>query len=76
MPDPEKRPPSRTVQVSTIVCVVIAIAVAQVVGPKWFPQPRGRFSIGQIVVSAVAGGLGGLLGVMVGMGINALRKGK
>jgi hypothetical protein len=76
MAEPEKKPPSKTVQVCTILFVVIAIAVAQVIGPQMFPQPPGGFSIMQIVFSAVAGGAGGVIGAMVGMGIDALRKGK
>jgi hypothetical protein len=76
MADQEKKPPSRTVQVCTIVFVVIGIGVAQVIGPKWFPQPPGGFSIAQIVFSAVMGGASAVVGVMVGMGIDALLKKK
>jgi hypothetical protein len=74
MADPKKKPPSRTVQVCTLAFVVIAVALSQVVGPKLFPQPPGGFSIMQIVLAAVLGGAGGLIGAMVGMGIDALLK--
>jgi hypothetical protein len=74
--DPKKKPPSRTVQVCTLVFLVIAIAVSQVVGLQLFPQPAGGFSIAQVAFAAVLGGAGGLIGAMVGMGIDALLKKK
>ncbi len=74
MADPKKKPPSKTVQVCALVFVVIAIAVSQVVGPQLFPQPPGEFSIARVVFAAVLGGAGGLIGAMVGLGIDALLK--
>jgi hypothetical protein len=76
MPDPEKKPPSRTALVCALVFVVVGLAVAQAAGPKLFPQPAGGFSLMRIVFSGVVGGASALVGVMVGMGIDALLKKK
>jgi hypothetical protein len=66
--------PSKTVQMTSMIFVVIAIGIWFAVGPQLFAdKPGGGFDMDQTLAAALVGGVAGGLGALVGKLIERMR---
>jgi hypothetical protein len=72
---PQRKPPSRVVQVCAFVFTILGVGIFQAAAPSLFPRPPGGgFDVKQVLAAGGIGAVCALVGAGAGTLIDRLRK--